>query len=121
MKQVLTPEDISAVEQIVDASSPLPWKVIEIDNVDTVWVSPNIEGNPIALFDYHSREQNRADARFMVCARDYMKILIDEVKSLRRRVLELIKLNNLELQRRIDLQTDFDELKRTIQDNGKDE
>jgi methionine synthase II (cobalamin-independent) len=76
---------------------------------------------PIALFDYHSREQNIADARFMICARDYMQVLIDEVKSLRKRVLELIQLNNVELQKRIDLQTNFDDLKQVMQDLGKGE
>ncbi|MDR1335119.1 MAG: hypothetical protein LBJ19_02505 [Holosporaceae bacterium] len=115
MKQVLTPEDIGTIERTIAAASLPPWKVVELNDVDTVWVSPDIEGNPIALFDYRSGDQNRADARFVVCARDYMHLLVSEVKSLRKRTLELIQLNNLELQKRIDLQTDFNELKQTIQ------
>lgn len=117
MKQVLTPEDINFLEEKLEKASPLPWKVIEDDDVDTVWVSPDIEGNPIALFDYNSREQNKNDAHFVVSSRNYMKILLNEIKTLRKRILELIQSNNAELQKRLDLQEEINELKKLIQDS----
>ena len=53
MKQVLTPEDINSLEEKLKKASPAPWRVIDAETVDTVWVSPDIEGNPIALIDYN--------------------------------------------------------------------
>ncbi len=114
MKQVLTPEDIHILEKRLKEATPAPWSVIEKEGVDTVWVSPNLDGNPIALFDYRSGEENRADAYFMAASREYMDILIREIKDLRNRVLELIQSNNLEFQKRMDLQTELNELKKLL-------
>ena len=111
MKQILTPEDINFIEEKLQNAAPGPWKVVEDESVDTVWVSPDTDGNPIALFDYRSGEENRADAHFMVCSRNYMDLLLKEIKTLRKRVLELIQSNNIELQKRMDMQTELNELK----------
>ncbi|GHU14231.1 hypothetical protein FACS189449_10610 [Alphaproteobacteria bacterium] len=116
MKQVLTPEDINCLEEKLKAASPAPWKVVEEENVETAWVSPDIDGNPIALFDYRSGEQNKADAHFVVHSRNYMDVLISEIRTLRRRILELIQSNNVEVQKRIDLQTELSELKKLMRD-----
>ncbi|MBR1734811.1 MAG: hypothetical protein IJ730_05120 [Alphaproteobacteria bacterium] len=117
MKQVLTPEDINNLEEILYKASPAPWRVIDEETVDTVWVSPDIEGNPIALIDYNSAAQNRADARFIASARNYMDVLINEVKTLRKRILDLIQSNNIELQKRLDLQEELNELKKVLQNS----
>ncbi|MDR2681764.1 MAG: hypothetical protein LBB29_01810 [Holosporaceae bacterium] len=116
MKQVLTPEDLNYLEEKLEAASPAPWRVVDEENVDTVWVSPDLDGNPIALFDYRSGEQNKADAHFVVYSRNYMSVLIREIKILRKRVLELIQSNNSELQKRMDLQTELNELKKLMRD-----
>lgn len=117
MKLVLTPEDINGLTEKLDRASPAPWRVIEDESVDTVWVSPDIEGNPIALIDYNSAEQNRADAHFIATARNYMGVLISEVKTLRKRILDLIQSNNTELQKRLDLQEELNELKKMLQES----
>lgn len=117
MKQVLTPEDINGLEEKLKEASPAPWRVIEAESVDTVWVSPDIEGNPIALIDYNSAEQNKADARFIASARNYMEVLLNEIKTLRKRILDLIQSNNIELQKRLDLQEELNELKKVLQDS----
>ena len=114
MKQVLTPEDMNLLRGYLSATTRGPWNVIEKEGVDTVWVSPNLDGNPIALFDYHSGEQNRNDAHFMVAAREYMGVMLAEIKELRGRILELIQSNNLEFQKRMDLQTEVNELKKVL-------
>ncbi len=111
MKQVLTPEDINFIEEKLRRATPGPWRVIEDESVETVWVSPDHEGNPIALFDYRAGTENQADAHFFVCSRNYMELLLQEVKTLRKRILELIQSNNLEVQKRMDLQTELNELK----------
>jgi hypothetical protein len=115
MKQVLTPEDVNFLEDKLKKASPAPWRVIASNDVEAAWVSPDIEGNPIALFDYHSAEQNKADASFVAYSRNYMEILITEVKRLRKRILELIQSNNSEFQKRMDLQTELNELKKVMQ------
>lgn len=120
MKLILTPEDINFLEDRLKAATKAPWNVIEEDGVDTVWVSPNLDGNPIALFDYQSGEKNRADAHFVVAAREYMGIMLKEIRELRARVLELIQSNNLEFQKRMDLQTELNELKKVLNKTYED-
>ncbi|MDR0555879.1 MAG: hypothetical protein LBG20_02630 [Holosporaceae bacterium] len=114
MKQVLTSEDINFLEEKLRGSSADPWNVQESSEVSTVWIVPSLEGNPIALLDYQNQEKNSADAHFMVAARNYMRVLLDEVKNLRRRILELIQSNNQELQKRMDLQMELQELKKIL-------
>ena len=118
MKQVLTPEDINGLEEKLLKASPAPWRVIEDKSVDTAWVSPDIEGNPIALIDYNSAAQNKADAHFIAASRNYMGVLISEVKVLRKRILDLIQSNNIELQKRLDLQEELNELKKVLQQDS---
>lgn len=120
MKIVLTPEDMNFLEKCLIASTKAPWNVIEKEGVDTVWVSPNLDGNPIALFDYRDGKQNRADAHFMVAAREYMGVMIKEIRELRGRVLELIQSNNQEFQKRMDLQTELNELKKVLNKSYED-
>lgn len=115
MKLVLTPEDINFLEEKLSHATSGPWRVIEDQAVDTAWVSPDIEGNPIALIDYNSAFQNKADAHFIAASRNYMDVLLSEVKSLRKRILELIQSNNVELQKRLDLQEELNELRKAIQ------
>ncbi len=117
MKLLLTPEDLNLLEKRLENITPAPWSVIEKEGVDTVWVSPNLDGNPIALFDYRSGNENRANAYFVTASREYMAILIKEIKDLRNRVLELIQANNIELQKRMDLQTELKELKKLLNEN----
>ncbi|MDR2068007.1 MAG: hypothetical protein LBP41_03400 [Holosporaceae bacterium] len=114
MKQVLTPEDINFLEEQLRNATPAPWDVVEDKGVDTAWVTPNADGNPIALFDYYSGEQNKADAHFVASARNYMEVMLGEIKNLRKRILELIQSNNIEVQKRLDLQTEIDELKKVL-------
>ncbi|MDR2158311.1 MAG: hypothetical protein LBO02_03290 [Holosporaceae bacterium] len=119
MKQFLTPEDINFLEEKLKASSPDPWSVLENDSVDAVWVVPSVEGNPIALFDYRSRKQNGADAHFVASARNYFGVMIEEIKNLRKRILELIQSNNVEVQKRLDLQTELNELKKILRQSNE--
>ncbi|MDR2766628.1 MAG: hypothetical protein LBB63_04200 [Holosporaceae bacterium] len=115
MKQILTPEDLNLLEEKLKSATALPWNVVEDDGVGTAWVIPDVDGNPIALFDYHSEAQNKADAGFVAYARNYMPVLLQEVKNLRKRILELIQSNNNELQRRLDLQTEVNELRKVLE------
>jgi hypothetical protein len=119
MKQVVTPEDMNCLEEKLCEVSPAPWNIVEEEEVDTVWVTSSnaADGVPVALFDYKSGNQNRADAAFVAYSRNYMAALISEIKTLRRRVLELIQLNNQELQKRVDLQAELQELKKLMQDS----
>ena len=119
MKQVLTHEDINFLEELLNNSTHGPWSIVEDKFVDTAWVTPDLESNPVALFDYRTGKQNSADAQFVASARNYMGVMLEEIKTLRKRVLELIQSNNIEVQKRTDLQTELDELKKIIRDiNG---
>ncbi len=118
MKEVLTPEDINFLEENLKKTSSSPWNVVEDAGVDTAWVVPGTGSNPIALFDYNSGEQNKADARFVASARNYMEVMLSEIKSLRKRVLELIQSNNTEVQKRMDVQAELNELKKLQNENS---
>ncbi|MDR1560778.1 MAG: hypothetical protein LBS23_00250 [Holosporaceae bacterium] len=120
MKQILTPEDINLLEEKLKNASSAPWNTLESAEVDTAWVIPNIGGNPIALFDYRSGEQNKADAQFVAYARNYMDIIIAEIKNLQKRILELIQSNNIEVQKRLDLQSEINELKKRRKNANED-
>jgi hypothetical protein len=119
MKQFLTPEDINLLEERLNASSPAPWNIIDDSAVDAVWVVPSEEGNPIALFDYRNREQNSADACFVISARNYLGIMIEEIRNLRKRIFELIQSNNIEVQKRMDLQNELMELKKILRNEDE--
>ncbi|MDR1361852.1 MAG: hypothetical protein LBJ16_01390 [Holosporaceae bacterium] len=123
MKQVITPEDLICLEEKLSMASSAPWAVVEETGVDGVWVTCSNfdDGIPVALFDYKSATQNKADAAFVVYSRNYMDALIGEVKTLRRRVLELIQLNNQELQKRMDTQTELQDLKKLLRDSHEPE
>lgn len=116
MKQVLTPEDINFLEDRLKKTTPGPWSIMSESGVDTVWVVPSVEGNPISLFDYRSPDENNANAEFVVSARNYVGIMLEEIKSLRKRVLDLIQSNNFEVQKRMDLQSEIDELKKMLKE-----
>jgi hypothetical protein len=119
MKQVLTPEDMNFLEERMRASSAGPWSIVEDKNVDTVWIVPCEGGNPVALFDYGSGERNRADARFVEAAKNYTDVMLEEIKTLRRRVLELIQSNNAEVEKRLDLQAELSELKKVLRNENE--
>lgn len=112
IKQVLTPEDMNFLEECLSKATPAPWGVVEDIEVDTAWVVPSVGSNPIALFDYKSGVQNKADAHFVASARNYAEIMINEIKALRNRVLELIQANNLEVQKRIAAQEELMRIKK---------
>jgi hypothetical protein len=44
-----------------------------------------------------------------------MDVLLREVKHLRKRILELIQSNNQEVQKRLDLQIEVDELRKALE------
>lgn len=115
MKQILSPEDINLIEQVMNKASPAPWNIIYDNEVDTAWVVPSNPNRPIALFDYNNGDQNKADAHFTSIARNYIEILVSEVKTLRKRTLELIQANNAEIRKRLDMQTELEELKKLLQ------
>lgn len=114
MKQILSPEDINLLEHMLLQTTSAPWNVVEDDTCDTAWVVPANANNPIALFDYNEGKQNKADARFVAISRNYMDILISEIKTLRKRTLELIQANNTEVRKRLDMQTEIEELKKLL-------
>jgi hypothetical protein len=119
MKQSLTPEDINFLEEKLKEASPGPWNEVEDEAVESAWVVPSAGGSPIALFDYKSSEQNKADAHFVASARNYMDVMIQEIKNLRKRILDLIQSNNTEIQKRIDLQAELEELKKFLRNENE--
>lgn len=118
MKQVLTPEDLNILEQTLKDVSGETWVVLEKEGVDSVWVS-NLNGSAVALLDYSSCDQNKADALFIASSRNYASLLLTEIKTLRKRVLDLIASNNAEIQKRVDVQGELDEIKEILRNAGK--
>ena len=86
------------------AATPGPWDVIEEADVDAAWVNAatQTDDRPIALFDYRTGPENKANAAFMAQARQDIPALIEMVLGLRRRVADLLDANNREIAARIE-------------------
>lgn len=88
------------------------WYVVEDEDVDTVWISSDDESvDTIALLDYNGRNKNSADAHFIVNARNSAAKLLREVEILRQRVLDLLEENTKEVNLRVALQKQLNDLK----------
>ena len=86
------------------AATPGPWDVIEEADVDAAWVNAatQTDDRPIALFDYRTGPENKANAAFVAQARQDIPALIEMVLGLRRRVADLLDANNREIAARIE-------------------
>lgn len=94
------------------ASTGGVWKVIKDDDIDTAWVSSDAENsNPIALVDYNSGEQNRADAYFISKMHNHAEEIFDEITNLRARVVDLLNENTNEVNKRIAIQNELNKIK----------
>ena len=101
-------DELNIIDDCLQRATKGKWYVIEDDCVDSVWIATDDEGNdPIALLDYNSREENSANAHLIVDMRNRMASLIAEVRSLRRRVVELLAENANEVNLRIKLQSEI--------------
>jgi hypothetical protein len=60
------------------------------------------DDKPIALFDYRTGPENKANAAFVAQARQDIPALIEMVLGLRRRVADLLDANNREIAARIE-------------------
>ena len=88
------------------------WRVVSDDELDTVWITTDAENaNAVALLDYNSAVQNKADADFIVAMHNHGDEILSELKELRARTLELLKENSIEVEKRILLQNELNKLK----------
>ena len=94
------------------ASTGGVWRVMNDDALDTVWITTDAENsNAVALLDYNSALQNKADADFIVAMHNHAEELLSELKELRARTVELLKENSIEVEKRILLQNELNKLK----------
>lgn len=83
------------------------WYVIEDEAVDSVWIATDESGGePIALLDYGSRDENSANAHLIVDMKNCIHTLVSEIRSLRSRVVELLSENANEVNLRVKLQSE---------------
>ena len=88
------------------------WRVTEDPELDTAWITTDEEGaNPIALLDYNKGTQNKADARFIASLHNHAEELFLELQSLRSRVMDLLTENTKEVEKRIALQNELNNIK----------
>lgn len=106
---------IDYLDKFIDlhkASTGGLWRVISDDTLDTVWITTDAENsNTVALLDYNSATQNKADADFIVAMHNHADDILSELKDLRARTLELLKENSIEVEKRILLQNELNKLK----------
>jgi hypothetical protein len=96
--------DLEAIAARCGAASKGPWEVLEDRLVDTAWLNAATpdDDKPIALFDYRSGTENKANAAFVAAARSDVPMLLQLVKSLSKRVEELLEANNREIAARVE-------------------
>lgn len=88
------------------------WSVTEDPEIDTAWITTDEEGSkPIALFDYNKGPQNKADARFIASMHNHAEELFIELQALRARVIDLLTENTREVEKRISLQNELNNIK----------
>lgn len=106
----LTPEIINQLEKASRAASPGPWEVLTDPLLACTWLNGpgSEEVAALALFDYRSAEENRADAEFTALTRNHVAGLLVEIKALRARVQELLDANSREVDRRVRAQSERD-------------
>ena len=101
-------DEFNVIDDCLQRATKGKWYVIEDEAVDSVWIATDDECNdPIALLDYNSREENSANAHLIVDMRNRIASLIVEIRSLRRRVVELLAENANEVNLRIKLQSEM--------------
>lgn len=98
------PADLEEMAARCKAATPGPWEVLEDRLVDTAWLNAAAPGDdkPIALFDYRSGADNKANAAFVAAARSDLPLLLGLVKALSKRVEELLEANNREIAARVE-------------------
>lgn len=103
-EKLIGPADLEAMAARCEAATPGPWEVLEDRLVDTAWLNAATvdDDKPIALFDYRSGPENKANAAFVAGARSDVPVLLRLVKTLSRRVEELVQANNREIAARIE-------------------
>lgn len=109
---------VDLMEGVYKSTSNGNWYVIEDETVETVWISSDDDNiHTVALLDYNGKEQNNFDASFIVMAKNDMPKLLKEIKVLRQRVLDLLEENTKEVNMRISLQKELEQLKNSSQDS----
>jgi hypothetical protein len=103
--------NIEVIAARCKAATPGPWEVVEEAEVDAAWVNAATptDDKPIALFDYRTGSENKANAAFVAQARQDIPALIEMVAGLRRRVADLVEANNREIAARIEANTKLKE------------
>lgn len=103
---------VKELSKLLRQTSAGNWYVVEDEDVDTVWISSDDESiDTIALLDYNGGVKNRADAHFIVNAKNSISKLLREVEILRQRVLDLLEENTKEVNSRVALQKQLNDLK----------
>ena len=103
---------VKELSDLLKQTSAGNWYVVEDEDVDTVWISSDDESvDTIALLDYNGRAKNSADARFIVKAKNSASKLLREVEILRQRVIDLLEENTKEVDLRVALQKQLNDLK----------
>ena len=103
---------LSVLVDAYKASTKGMWNVVADDDVDTAWISSDAEkANPIALLDYNSGQQNRADAHFITKVHNYAEEMFSELINLRARVVDLLNENTKEVNKRIEIQNELNKIK----------
>ena len=103
---------LDTLSRLYKSSTGGIWSVVEDSSIDTAWVATSLdESGPVALVDYNSGDQNRADAHFIASIHNHAEELFEELQSLRKRVQLLLDENTEEVEKRIALQNELNELK----------
>ena len=103
---------VETLSRLYKASTGGVWSVVEDNSIDTAWVvTSSDESGPVALVDYNSGGQNRADAHFIASIHNHAEELFVELQTLRKRVQLLLDENTEEVEKRIALQNELNEFK----------
>ena len=116
-------DDLADLEAAYKAATPGPWRVLSDDKVDASWLNADGEADrgAIALYDYRTAPENKANAQLSALLVDRLPKLLDELRQLRIRNRQLLEANGREVDRRTQALRERDEALARLGESRKDE
>ncbi|HEX2580347.1 MAG TPA: hypothetical protein VHL08_00025 [Dongiaceae bacterium] len=107
----MTSDELDIIEARAAAATPGPWQVLTEDGVDAAWINAaRAEDDlPIALLDYRSGDDNRANAEFIAAARVDIMRMIEALREAQQRIQHLILANNREVEQRVEIKRQLEQ------------
>lgn len=111
--------DMNDIAARCEKATAGPWQVLTEELVEAAWINAATADDdlPIALFDFRSADENKANAEFLAHARTDIPRLLAALRSAHERIEHLLAANNREIEARIAANRELGELRAKLGSN----